>query len=679
MFDKKGWEPVDGRDARRLRRTAWFFLLLIAVILGQSAWIQIVNRDEYLKNRPLYTQKSTLYSKRGMIYDRNMNVLAMDLLTYTLAADLTVLKDLRGAAAAFAGTLGGDPEDYLPKLVRNRRDPFVTIKKDVTETQKAELSDAGLKGLLFNPTRHRVHPCNALALPVLGLTNAEHRGIAGIEQQMESELNGENGTEVRQVDGRNRTHASPDDPVLTPKDGRNVVLTLDQTVQTVLEEELKRGVNGYRAEYGSSVLMDPFTGEILGMASVGARDFDDPRSDLIENIQNRAVQIEFEPGSTLKVVTAATALEDGLYDPETTIYCENGAFRFAGQVIHDHEQKYGMLTFSQVLEYSSNIGITKISKKLGRKRLFKSLQNFGFGTRTAVDLPGEASGFIPEAHRWNDFTTATIGFGQGVSVTTLQLACMLCAVANGGELLRPRILKAVIGADDEEPVPVKREVIRRVISPETAGRIGTMLENAVTQGSGKAARVEGIRTAGKTGTAQKSVPGVKGYLPGTYICSFAGFWPKEAPRYVLVVVLEEPRESYYAALSAAPVFANIVERMVGLPTTPWMLKEPDREAAGKGRFQFSSGIRKPESQRAASPSGGSAPRETVNDSPYHVPDLVGYSLRQALQELAKRQIEARVEGDGAVVKQSPEPGRPVEPGMVCFLLCSRNRTGGDSP
>ena len=673
MFDKKGWEPVDGKDARRLRRTAWFFLALIAVILGQSARIQIVNRDEYLKNRPLYTQKSTLYSKRGMIFDRNMNVLAMDLTTYTLAADLTTLKDLRRAAAAFAKTLDGDPEDYLPRLMKNQRDPFVTIKKDITEAQKAELTDAGLKGLLFNPTRRRVHPCEALALPVLGLTNAEHRGIAGIEQQMESELNGENGTEVRQVDGRNRTHASPDDPVQTPKDGRHVVLTLDQTIQTVIEEELRRGVDGYRAEYGSAVLMDPFTGEILGMASVGAEDFDDPGSDLIENIQNRAVQIAFEPGSTLKVVTAATALEDKLYDPETTIYCENGVFRFAGQVIHDHEQKYGMLTFSQVLEYSSNIGITKISKKLGRKRLFKSLQNFGFGTRTAVDLPGEASGFIPEAHRWNDFTTAAIGFGQGVSVTTLQLASMLSAVANGGELLKPQIIKCFIGADDEELFPAKREVIRRVISPETAGLIGAMLENAVKQGSGKTARVEGIRIAGKTGTAQKSVPGVKGYLPGTYTCSFAGFWPREAPRYVLVVVIEEPKESYYAALSAAPVFANIVERMVGLPTSPWMLKEPEREAAGKGRFQFSSETLKTESSRE------SAPRETVNGSPYHVPDLVGYSLRQALQELAKRQIEARVEGDGAVVKQSPEPGRPIEPGMVCFLLCSQNRTGGDVP
>jgi cell division protein FtsI (penicillin-binding protein 3) len=673
MFDKKGWEPVDGKDARRLRRTAWFFLALIAVILGQSARIQIFDRDEYLKNRPLYSQKSTLYSKRGMICDRNMNVLAMDLTTYTLAVDLTILKDLRRAAAAFAKTLGGDPESYMPRLTKNRRDPFVTIKKDVTDAQKAELTDAGLKGLLFNPTRRRVHPCEALALPVLGLTNAEHRGIAGIEQQMESELNGENGTETRQVDGRNRTHASPDDPVLTPKDGRHVVLTLDQTVQTVIEEELRLGVDGYRAEYGSAVLMDPFTGEILGMASVSARDFDDPGSDLIENIQNRAAQIAFEPGSTLKIVTAAMALEDKLYDPETTIYCENGAFRFAGQVIHDHDQKYGMLTFSQVLEYSSNIGITKISKKLGRKRLFKSLQNFGFGTRTAVDLPGEASGFIPEAHRWNDFTTAAIGFGQGVSVTTLQLASMLSAVANGGELLKPQIIKCFIGADDEEPAPVKREVIRRVISPETAGLIGAMLENAVKQGSGKTARVEGIRIAGKTGTAQKSIPGVKGYLPGTYTCSFAGFWPREAPRYVLVVVLEEPKESYYAALSAAPVFANIVERMVGLPTSPWMLKEPEREAGGKGRFQFSSGIRKTESRRESSP------RETVNGSPYHVPDLVGYSLRQALQELAKRQIEARVEGDGAVVKQSPEPGRPIEPGMVCFLLCSQNRTGGGVP
>jgi cell division protein FtsI (penicillin-binding protein 3) len=667
MHDKKKWEPVDGKDARRLRRMAWLFLALITVVLGQSAWIQILNREAYLKDKPIYRRASTLFSKRGMIYDRHMNVLAMDLMTYTLAADVTLLKDPRQAAEVFANILGGSPDEYLPHLLKNRRDRFVVIRKEVTEAQKSQLAGSRLKGLTFNPTPQRVHPCRSLALPVLGLTNAEHRGIAGIEQQMESVLNGEDGREVRQVDGRNRAHASPGDRVRTPRNGSHVVLTLDQTCQTLLEEELKRGVDGYRAEFGSAVLMDPFTGEILGMASIGAGGFDDPSSDLLDNIQNRAIQIVFEPGSTLKVATVAAALEDKLYDPGTTIYCENGAFRFAGQVIHDHEQKYGMLTFSQVLEYSSNIGITKITKKVGRKRLYKSLQNFGFGTRTAVDLPGEASGSIPEAHRWNDFTTAAIGFGQGISVTTLQLACMVSAVANGGELLKPQIVKSVLNPEEEEIPVANREVIRRVISPETADRIGTMLENAVTQGSGKTARVEGIRIAGKTGTAQKSVPGVRGYLPGTYTCSFAGFWPKEAPRYVLVIVLEEPRESYYAALSAAPVFANVVERMVGLPTSPRMLEETGQSQDASGRFVFSSATPTPGSRTA-----GSSRHRAVNDSPYHVPNVVGYSLRQALQELAKRQIEARVEGDGAVVKQSPEPGRLIEPGMVCFLLCARN-------
>jgi len=229
-------------------------------------------------------------------------------------------------------------------------------------------------------------------------------------------------------------------------------------------------------------------------------------------------------------------------------------------------------------------------------------------------------------------------------------------------------------------------VIRRVISPVTAGLIGDMLENAVLRGSGRTARVEGIRIAGKTGTAQRTVPGVKGYMPGTYTSSFAGFWPKEAPRYALVIVLEEPRESYYAALSAAPIFANVVERMVGLPTTPWMLETAAGKRDASGRFVFSSGTPAPgPGSRQSSPAKpseaqtpGSAQRRAVNDSPYHVPDVVGFSLRQALQELSKRQIEARVEGDGAVVKQSPEPGLPVEPGMVCFLLCSRNQPGGEN-
>lgn len=552
-------------------------------------------------------------------------------------------------------------------MQRNRRDAFVVIQKNITEDQRTDLIDSKLKGLVINPSRQRVRPCKTLAIQVLGLTNAEHRGIAGIEQQLESVLAGENGSATLQVDGRNRMHTSPDDPVQIPKDGNHVVLTLDQTYQTILEEELRRGVDVFKAASGSGVLMDPFTGEILGMATINAKGFDDPSEDILANLQNRAVQTAFEPGSTLKVVTAAEALEQKLYDPETTIYCENGTFRFAGQVIHDHEQKYGLLTFSQVLEYSSNIGISKISKKLGRKQLYRSLQNFGFGTRTAVDLPGEASGFLPPVYKWSDFTTATIGFGQGISVTTIQLACMMSAIANGGELIKPQIIKSIINQDEEELSASKREVIRRVVSPETDNRLAAMLENAVRQGSGTAARVEGIRIAGKTGTAQKSIPGVKGYIPGAYTSSFIGFWPREAPRYALVVVLEEPKEMYWAGHSAAPIFANIVERMVGLPTTPWMLKDANKNPGVKARFMFSCSENGLEARSKAQPFC-----DPANDSPYHIPKLVGLSLRQALQELAKRQIEARVEGDGVVVKQFPEPGRRIEADMVCFLSCSEN-------
>ena len=669
MFDKHSWEPINPGDSTRLRRTAWLFLFLIGIVLGQSFWISILKRDQYLKKCPSYRKQVTLFARRGQLYDRNMNILAMDIPTYTLAADLKATGDINPVCGAFARILGGEFQKYRDLIRRKTGKSLCTIQRNISENQRNALIDAGIKGLVINPTRQRMRPCGMLGIQVLGWTNAAHCGVSGIEQQMESVLRGEDGFAVLQVDGRQRSHSSPDEPTKPPKNGSHVVLTLDQTYQTILEEELRKGVSLFKAEGGSAVLMDPFSGEILGMASINSKPFEDPSVDLIDGIQNRAVQSAFEPGSTLKVVTAAAALEEDVFKPETPIECENGSYRFAGQVIHDHREHYGLLTFSQVVEYSSNIGIVKITKKLGKKSLYRYLQNFGFGTKTAVDLPGENAGFLPPVYDWNSFTTATIGFGQGISVSTVQMACMMSVIANGGELVRPQIIRTFLDGDEEETVEPKAQVIRRVISTETASIIGEILENAVRRGSAMKARVQGLRIAGKTGTAQKSFPGVRGYVPGAYTSSFAGFWPREAPQYVLVVVLEEPKESYWASQSAAPIFAKIVGRMVGIPTTPWIPKEDQDHEEAKTAFIFSSAS---VPARASSLTRDS--KDSVNDSPYHMPRLVGMSLRMAMQELAKRRMEARVEGEGIVVKQSPDAGQRLEPGMVCTLLCSDERT-----
>jgi cell division protein FtsI (penicillin-binding protein 3) len=701
MLDNRTYEPVNGRDVKRLRRASLLFLLGIVVVLLQSYRIQVWKRSDYTAIRPDYHRRIEWLAKRGVIRDRNGNPLATDLPSYTLSADPTVMNGFRKAAAAFAGALGGDRGVYLRLLTRNAQDEFVTVDRHVSEEQKAALEASGVSGLVFNPSRLRIHPVGRVALPVVGRLNGERRGISGVEQQYEPVLAGEDGWRWLQIDGRNRLHASPDEADRPPVDGRDVRLTVDPTLQTIVEDELRRGLVLYKAAAGSAVLMNPANGEVLAMASVTADEPADAADGASlgpqEGLQNRAVQAVFEPGSTLKVVTAAAALEENLFGPETPVYCENGVFRFAGRVLHDHDEKYGRLSFSRVVEVSSNIGIAKISKQIGRKRLYKYMQAFGFGTRTAVDLPGEVGGSLPPVYGWNDFTTATIGFGQGISVTTLQLAGMMAAVANGGELLKPQIVLSVNDASGREIPVARREVLRRVLSPATASRLTAILERAVQQGSGTAAGIRGVRVAGKTGTAQRSAPGVAGYAPGLYTSSFAGFWPCESPRYALVIVLEEPRQAYWAASSAAPIFSAVAQRIVGLPSSPWMIRRGDealtagnppatRPASGAGgvgadpdgsvaaRFVLASAER-PAGFRSVPAAAGRRRAAVAADA---VPDLVGLSLREALAALADRKIEARVRGEGVVAGQSPEPGSRIAPGMVCFIACDSKKPGDNA-
>lgn len=675
-------EPVERVAPWRIRCLGGTLFLLLLAIVFQTFWIQIIRPEVYLKYTPPYYKKIPLLAQRGQIYDRNKNVLARDLPTYTLAVDLTIIKDRGKLASLFAEVLGGQKDEYLSRMARSKGCAFLVLKRDVTEPEKARLEEKAfekefekslasvknkgkmLKGVIFQPNYKRIRPFGPLAIPVLGIVNAKRLGVGGIEQAFDSILRGEDGWTMVRVDGREGVSPSPDLPSQLPQYGEDLVLTIDQAYQTIIEQELQSGIHKYKAQAGSAVLMDPWTGEILAMASLTSSASADP----LAQLENRAVQTAFEPGSVLKVVTAAAALEEKLYTPDSRIHCEWGEFSFAGRVIHDHDKKFGELTFSEVIEYSSNIGVAKIGKKLGRRTLCKYLQNFGFGTKTGIELPGEVAGISWPVHEWSDFFTATVSFGQGISTTTLQLACMMSAVANGGELLRPSIVKSVIRRTGEEEPMFRKEVIRRVISPQTASILSDILEKVVERGTGQSARIEGIRICGKTGTAQKSLPNSRGYLSGVYTSLFVGFWPKEAPRFVLAVVLEEPKELYYAAQSTAPIFRCMVERLMSLPQNSPPMKEAREVPLSKVTF---SNIR-----------GGSSisffPIEWAQEES-RMPFLVGMMLRDALRELGNRKVEVRLNGDGIVQNQWPKPGAPLVPGMTCYLSCGSSAGMEESP
>jgi len=666
----KSEDPVRLQERRRLRILSSFFSFIIVVVLFRALMFQVWKREPWKTLAPSqYEQQVKLVAKRGIIYDRDMNILAMDLPIVSLAVDPTQIKNQEKVVSLLSRTCG-DREDHYRELLRSAKgSSFVRIKNDIPEEERKKLAESKILGFIFLKERKRVRPYEALAPQVIGITNGMHQGVGGIEQVLDEVLRGEDGWAIFQRDGLNRNFSSVDYPEKQPKDGNHVILTLNHVYQSIAEEELKKGVERHKAKGGSAVLLDPFSGEVLVMATAVGERLQSQQSKFEEILKNWTTQVEFEPGSTFKIVTAAAALEEGLFTPKSLIHCENGSYRLANHTIHDHDKAFSWLTLSQVLENSSNIGIAKIGRKLGKKTLYKYAQNFGFGNSTGIPLPGEVSGILRPVYHWSEFSTAAMSFGQGISVTSLQLACMVAVIANGGELVKPVILKAIVDTNGEEVKTFSRKVIRRVVSEETAKQLREILVKVVRSGSGTEARVKGVEVAGKTGTAQKSVPDFKGYYPGAYVSSFIGFWPAEAPMFVLVVVLDEPRDMYWGASSAAPIFSRIVQRITGLPESPWHPGQKEKNGKTQTKFVFSHWR-----QEADHGSSKEDRREKRIDSPYHVPNVMGLSIREALQQLAIRGIEVKVEGSGIVIHQTPEPGRKVEKGMICQLACQKSQT-----
>jgi len=656
------------REESRLKFTGLLFFLLTIGVLARIFQFQVVSREPWCSMAPRqYQDRVKLMAHRGIIYDRNLNILAMDAPVYSLAVDPSALEDKEKTADFLSKTLNIDKEQCLEKLKSNKDKSFVYIKKDISKEAEKKLKNSGIKGFVFVKERTRVRPFGDLALQTIGIVNKDRKGVGGIEQTFNSWLEGTDGWAILQRDAHNRKFSSLDYPVEQSKDGHHVILTIDHAMQSVVEAELKKGVKKYKAKSGTAVLMDPVNGDILAMASVtGIYRSDEPEFD--QWIRNRAVQDCFEPGSIFKIITAAAALQSGLFNMNSLIHCENGEYVLTGHKIHDHNESYAWLTLTQVLEKSSNIGIAKVGRKLGKKTLYKYVRDFGFGNRTGIELPGEEPGLLLPPYKLNDFTLATLSFGQGIAVTALQMAASVCAVANGGELLKPRIWTKILDSNSRvvKESPVKK--IRRVISQGSSLKMRSMLQSVVKNGSGESATVKGIAIAGKTGTAQKSIEGVKGYVPGAYVSSFVGFWPAETPQFVLVVVLDEPKGVYWGSHTAAPLFSDIVANLQGLTAPRNIIPGPKSKERAGSIMDFVS--LSPEISEKTGNQRKSTGKK--HGSIHYIPDLKGFSLREALETLMDYKIKVKITGNGTVVNQTPLPGSKIKKGMVCRLICSQN-------
>ncbi len=660
-------------------------LFTFAGLVVRRAYELQVERGDTLREmaEEQYLREIRLAPKRGTIYDRRGAELAISVDVDSLWANP---RDLREAgrdpgevAARLATLLGIDAERVAERLSSNRH--FVWIKRRLTPREAALVRAMDIPGLGLSEEARRFYPNRELAAHVLGFANIDGRGIEGIELALDERLRGSTAAVPAIRDRRGAVVFSEQLLDDRASQGEDVTLTIDKAIQHVAEQELAMAVHTFEARAGSVVVMDPRTGEVLALANYPTFNPNEPGLASTEARRNRAVTDRFEPGSTIKPFTIAGALAAGSVGPRDLIDCQHGAMEIAEYTIHD-SHAFDMLTPAQILAFSSNIGTAKIGATMGRAGLFRTLRRFGFGERTGIELPGETGGILRHYQRWYEMDAATISFGQGMSATTLQLATAMSAIANGGRLLRPYIVKRIASASGENVEEHTPMVRRRALNNGVARLVSDML-TAVTGpgGTGVEANIDGFLVAGKTGTAQKPDHVAGGYADDKWLASFVGYAPARDPRFVIAVVLDEPVIAYYGGEVAGPAFRRIGEaalRHLGVP----------REGGGEALAAQVRARRElvQAAEAAAREAGETAepppPILTVRaplEGETSVPDLSGASARQALVALREAGLEAEIEGSGLVASQRPEPLAIAARGARVHLVLMTPDVEADEP
>ena len=531
-----------------------FGLLLVAI--GVKAFYIQVMKSPWLSEKASdqYTSDQTLEGKRGTIFDTRMRELAVSIEVTSIAAYPARIPDLGAAAAALARPLHLKTASLRRKLAAGKS--FVWVKRQAVPREVAAVRALDLPGIDFIPEHRRFYPNRQLAAQVLGFAGIDGNGLEGLEYRYDALLRAREATFTVMRDALGRGFASEDRPLSATESGSNLILTIDQTIQFIAEKALAEAVTTQKAKSGMALVMAPDTGALLAVAHVPSFNPNAFGRSPKSHWRNRAITDPFEPGSTMKIFSMAAAIESGGLTRQSIFFCENGAYQIGKNVVHD-TKGHGWLSLEQIMKFSSNIGAVKVGEKIGPETLSRTLRAFGFGARTGIDCPGETTGNLSPYRKWAKIDAGTIAFGQGISVSALQLVTAASAIANGGTLMRPYLVRAVTDSRGRPVQTFAPTALHRVISAGTAAAVSRMMEAAVSQGStGTNAQMAGYQVCGKTGTAQK-IDKTGGYARDRYIASFLGFVPVQRPALAILVVVNEPQESHYGGTVAAPVFRKI--------------------------------------------------------------------------------------------------------------------------
>jgi len=651
----------------RVRLLQCAILIFFAVVCLRLVQIQVVEGPRFRDlAQKQYQSKVILPAERGTFFDHNGNTIATNSVFVSFAADPKVaVEDARTIATTFSKFFGKPRKYYLEKMQSDSR--FVWLERQVDAGTARRITAMKLEGLIAREEPKRLYYHDQIAGQLLGCTDIDNNGIAGLELQFDQDLRGVDGYVIFQRDGLGKARPTVDYPRVDPVNGNGIVLTIDMELQALAEKELKRGVEQNKADRGIVVMMQPKTGEILALAQYPNIDPNNFGKYELADQRLRAATDIFEPGSVFKVVTASAALEYNLVKPDRKFFAENGSYVVPvasgkSRTITD-THKEGWITFQQAMEVSSNIVMAKVSDIIGSEHLYKTARDYGFGIATNVEFPGEAKGVLKKPVEWSGTTLNTIAYGYEVGVTPLQLATAYAAVANGGILMKPYLFAREVDDKGQIIRTSQPQVIRRVISEQTAGTLTDFFSGVVERGTGKTAALTVMKVAGKTGTSRKLIDGR--YEQGSYTASFVGFVPADDPRLVCLVMLDNPRSgNYTGGTVSAPVFRAIVERAVSTSDLFAPAPQPHTVLAKNEAA----------SEKQDDEDGTTASIVTVNQTELKfkagvVPDVRGYSLRRAVGVLATGKLEPVVNGSGIVVQQSPEAGRSAKPGTKVFLTC----------
>jgi cell division protein FtsI (penicillin-binding protein 3) len=510
------------------------------------------------------TYKETLAVPRGRILDGSpsANILASNVGVKDIWADpavLTASNNVADVMGRVASVLELDPKEAVSRLGKGGRH-FAYISRYVPENKAEAVARMKLPGLHMTPATARSYPQGNMLCHILGFVNHDGIGSGGIEQSMEKYLKGTPGLLESRLDGRRREMLDRRIQEIQPRDGADVVLTIDQNLQYMLEQSLDAAMERHRAKAAMAIIQRIRTGEILAMANRPGFDPNEFRSARDEQKLNRAIGYVYEPGSTFKVAVIAAALNEGIVKPETIFNTENGRWLYQKKVLRDYHP-YGQLSVADIIRKSSNIGAAKIAIMLGDERMDRYLRGFNIGSRLGIDLPGEEAGILAPASKWSAISSSRIAIGQGVALTALQMLGVMCGIANDGVMMRPYVIKEVVSANGTVLVRREPQALGRCIRSDTAAVMRGILARVTEEGgTGTKAAVDGFRVAGKTGTAQKPVKGH--YSETDYMASFVGFLPADNPEFGMIVVMDEPQPLHTGGIVAAPVFGEVAEQAV---------------------------------------------------------------------------------------------------------------------